>query len=102
MSTTQRNDKYKFRSRPARSGIADVVDAPAILVGDESDVGVGVVPVVVPDVVEGVRCGYHLPSGHRWHCPGTAAAGWRRPSRRLQHRHGSGGSGAARVWTKLA
>ena len=92
MSTTQRNDKYKFRSRPARSGIADVVDAPAILVGDESDVGVGVIPVVVPDVVEGVRCGYRLPSGHRWHCPGTAAAGWRQPSE---------GSSAATDWAPV-
>ena len=65
------------RSRPGRSGIADVADVPAILVGDESDVGAVVVPVVVPDVVEGDRRGYRLPSGRHWHCPGTAAAGWR-------------------------
>ena len=74
------------RSRPERSGIADVADVPAILVGDESDEGGVVVPVVVPDVVEGVCCGYRLPSGGHRHCPGTAAADWRRPS---------GGSSAA-------
>ena len=74
------------RSRPGRSGIADVADVPAILVGDESDVGAVVVPVVVPDIVEGDCRGYRLPSGHHRHCPGTAAAGLRRPS---------GGSSAA-------
>ena len=42
-----------FRCRPPRSGIAGVADALAILVGDESDVGAVVVPVDVPDVVEG-------------------------------------------------
>ena len=36
-----------------RSGIAGVADALAILVGDGSDVGAVVVPVDVPDVVEG-------------------------------------------------
>ena len=74
------------RSRPGRSGIADVADVPAILVGDESDVGAVVVPVVVPDVVEGVHRGYRLPSGRHQHCPEMAAASWRRPS---------GGSSAA-------
>ena len=74
------------RSRPGRSGIADVADVPAILVGDESDIGAVVVPVVVPDVVEGDCRGYRLPSGRHRHCPGTAAAGLRRPS---------GGSSAA-------
>jgi len=68
------------RSRPGRSGIADVADVPAILVGDESDVGAVVVHVVVPDVVEGVRRGYRLPSGRHRHCPGMEAPGWRRPS----------------------
>ena len=68
------------RSRPGRSGIADVADVPAILVGDKSDVGAVVVPVVVPDIVEGDCHGYCLPSGRHRHCPGTAAAGLRRPS----------------------
>ena len=68
------------RSRPGRSGIADVADVPAILVGDESDIGGVVVPAVVPDVVEGDCRGYRLPSGRHRHCPGTAAAGLRRPS----------------------
>ena len=69
------------RSRPGRSGIAIavVVDVPAILVGDESDVRVGVVPVVVPDVVEGVRRGFHLPSGRHQQCKGMAVVGWLRP-----------------------
>ena len=79
--------KIEFRSRPVRNGIADVADALAILVGDESEVGVVVVPVDVPDVVEGDRRGYRLPSRRHRHCPGTAAVGWRRPS---------GGSSAAR------
>ena len=74
------------RSRPGRSGIIDVADVSAIMVGDESDIGAVVIPVVVPDVVEGDRRGYRLPLGRHWHCPGTAAAGWRRPS---------GGSSAA-------
>jgi len=57
----------------------DVVDVPAILVGDESDVGASVVvPIVVPGVVEGRR-GYRQPSGRHWHCPGMAAASWQRP-----------------------
>ena len=91
------------RSRPGRSGIADVADVPAILVGDESDIGAVVVPVVVPDVVEGDRRGYRLPSGRHWHCPGMAARRLATAFRRLQCRHESGGcSGAARVWTKLA
>ena len=55
-----------FRCRPPRSGIAGVADALAILVGDESDVGAVVVPVDLPDIVEGDRRGYRLPSGrHR-------------------------------------
>ena len=75
-----------FRCRPLRSGIAGVADALAILVGDESDVGAVVIPVDVPDVVEGVHRGYRLPSGRHQHCPEMAAADWRRPS---------GGSSAA-------
>ena len=69
------------RSRPGRSGIAVAVvaDVPAILVGDESDVGAVVVHVVVPDVVEGVRRGYHLPSGRHQQCKGMAVVGWLRP-----------------------
>ena len=52
-----------------------VADALAILVGDESDVGAVVVPVDVPDVVEGDRRGYCLPSGRHRHYPGRTAAG---------------------------
>jgi len=57
------------------------VDVPAIVVGDESDAGAVVVLVDVPGVVEEDRGGYRLPSGCHWHCPRTATAGWRRPSR---------------------
>jgi len=52
MSTTQ-NTREGCRSRPAASEAATDED-PAILVGDESDVGASVViSVVVPGVVEG-------------------------------------------------
>jgi len=80
------------RSRLGRSGIADVADVPAILVGDESDIGAVVVPVVVPDVVEGDCRRYRLPSGRHRHCLGTAVAGLRRPS---------GGSSAATDWAAV-
>ena len=90
------------RSRPGRSGIAVAVvaDVPAILVRDESDVRVGVVPVVVPDVVEGVRRGYHLPSGRHQQCKGTAVVGWLRPSEAPAPPRDRM-AGAARVRTRL-
>jgi len=72
----------------------------AIFVGDESDVGAIVVPVVVPDIVEGDRRGYRLPSGHHRHYTGMVAAtgGLATAFRRLQRRQRSGGSsGAGRV-----
>ena len=47
----------KFGFGPRRSDIANVADVPAILVGDESDIGVVVVSIVVPDVVEEDRGG---------------------------------------------
>ena len=80
------------RFRSGRSGIADVADVPAILVGDESDIGGVVVPAVVPDVVEGDCRRYRLPSGRHRHCPGTAAADLRWPS---------GGSSAATDWAAV-
>ena len=88
------------RSRPGRSGIADIADVPAILVGDKSDIGAVVVPVVVPDVVEGVRRGYHLPSGRHQQCKGTAVVGWLRPSEAPAPPRDRM-AGAARVRTRL-